>query len=295
MARIGRKPDKYIEAGFTVSKDIQEVVCNYIIENFSTGLVFEDVEDTGAIGIKFHVPIKAGTGFRAKLVKYINKINPGTGLPEEDIKIHVLDDIEWIDAYKKSILPVIIENVVIKPPWVDNVYKNMIELIIEPKMAFGTGSHETTRLCIIEILKNFKKGSSFFDLGCGSGILSILAAKLGAGFALGVDIDPQATENAEENIAINHVKEIVKIKTGSVELASRKAPYDFIAAKLIKSTILMLFDQIYNCLKPGGTALLSGLLVRDKEAVVKMLGRFNISKYGIKQSGEWLAVSVLKK
>ncbi len=295
MPGTGRKPVKYFEVGLSVSNDIQEAVCNYIIENFSTGLVLEDKDDSGSVGIKFHLPVEVGIGFRAQLVKYINNINPEFCMLEENISIHVLQDIEWIEAYKKAIHPTIIENVVIKPPWVKNNYENMVELIIEPKMAFGTGSHETTRLCIIEILSNFKKVASFFDLGCGSGILSILAAKLGGRSVLGVDIDPQATENAEENVEINHVKNIVKIKTGSVELAARKAPYDFIAANLIKSTILILFDQIYNYLGSGGMAVLSGLLVHDKEAIIRMLRDFDILKYHIKQSGEWVAVSVVKK
>ncbi len=285
----------YIEASLSVPQNIHDAVCNFIIENYSGGLILEAEEKSDEVGIKFHVPESDGDGFRTGLVDYINRILPSRSFSLSCIKSKIIKNVEWVDAYRQSVKATVVDSVVIRPPWLAVDYKDKLEVVIEPKMAFGTGSHETTKLCIREILSYFRPGQTFFDLGCGSGILSILAAKLGAKIAKGVDTDLMAVQNAMENIEINGVQDAVIIESGSIERAGDDPLYDFLVANLIKSTILELYEKIDAAVRSGGIIVLSGLLQEDKKDVVAMLTEFGVLKYNINKEGQWLAIRVDNK
>jgi ribosomal protein L11 methyltransferase len=290
-----RKREFYLEAALSVRREIHELVCNYIIENYSSGLVLEDEEDSPEVGIKFYVPESSGEGFKFGLAKYINAIDNLGNFSQNEIRIKKIANIEWERSYRDSIKPIKIDNIIIRPPWVEIKNRAFIEIIIEPKLAFGTGSHETTKLCLREINRRFRPGMAFFDLGCGSGILTILAAKLGAAFAKGVDIDVAAVKNARENLEINKISDRATIEFGSVEKAGDGAKYDFFAANLIKGAIVELYERISALVKPGGIILLSGLLEQDKKAMAELLNRPDISEYEINQDGQWLAYTIIKR
>jgi ribosomal protein L11 methyltransferase len=162
-------------------------------------------------------------------------------------------------------------------------------------MAFGTGRHETTKLCIREILKHLKGGQDFLDLGCGSGILSVLAAKLGARRVRAIDIDGVAVRNCRENVFINNVTKVVEVREGSIEQAEGDPPYDFIVANIIRSTIISLYEKIHASVKPGGVIVLSGLLESDEAPVIKTISKFSFLKYDINRDGQWLAITVIRK
>jgi len=289
------KPARFYEASLHVPRAIHELVCNYIIENFAKGVILEDEDDAPEIGIKFYLPESLGEAFKESLAKYINEISKENLIYAGDIRIKTVEAVEWEQAYKDSIRPIVVENVVIRPPWVSYPANDKIELIIEPKMAFGTGSHETTKLCIREILRFFQPGWTMFDLGCGSGILSILAAKLGAKFVKGVDIDLVAVENAGENIIMNGVSDRVEIQFGSIEKANSKIKFDFLAGNLIKNAIIEMYDRINAAVRPGGILLLSGLLFQDKDAMAVLLNRGDVRSCEINQDGQWLSYTIIKK
>jgi ribosomal protein L11 methyltransferase len=288
-------PINFIEVSLSVPRPIHDAVCNFIIENYSGGLVLEEEEKSDQVGIKFHIPESNGYDFRTELAGYINRIAEKGTFDSSDIRTKIIRNVEWVEAYRQSVKVTTVENVVVRPPWLSGDYNNKLEIIIEPKMAFGTGTHETTRLCIKEILHYFKPGQTFFDLGCGSGILSILAAKLGAKTAKGVDIELMAIQNAKENIEINGVGNNIAIELGSIEKAADDPPYDFLVANLIKSTILELYDKIDAAVKPGGIIVLSGLLLEDEKEIIAMLREFGVLKYNINKDGQWLAVRIYKK
>ncbi len=143
------------------------------------------------------------------------------------------------------------------------------------------------------MLDGLKPGDRFFDLGCGSGILSILAARLGAGKVIGVDISDVAIVNARENVEINKVADQIEIKVGSVEVAVATAPYDFLVANILKNVVVELFDRMYDAVRPGGIVVLSGLLEEEQEDVLEMVKRRGNMKYRIIKEGEWIAVEVV--
>ncbi|UCD93489.1 MAG: 50S ribosomal protein L11 methyltransferase [Candidatus Zixiibacteriota bacterium] len=295
MPAPGEKPKEYIEASLTVPRDIQEAVCDFIIENYSNGLVLEEEDGADQTGIKFYIPGPGRTDYRQALPEYINQVSPDLTFTEENIRTKIVADVEWEQTYRESVKPIVVDNVIIRPPWASSGSADKIELIIEPKMAFGTGRHETTKLCIREILKYVKCGYDFLDLGCGSGILSILAARLGARRVKAVDTDGVAVQNCRENIFINGVTNVVEVCQGSIEQVESDPPYDFLVANIIRSTIISLYERIHASVKPEGVIVLSGLLEADEAPIVETISEFGFLKYDIKQDGQWLAVKVIKK
>ncbi len=289
------EPKKYIEASFNIPREIHDAVCNFIVDNYGVGLVLDEKEDSPDIGITFYLPEYQDIDFQKKIANYINIISSDTNFLPEHISIKPIENYSWVDKFRESVKPVVIENTVVRPPWYTVPFEGKLELIIEPKMAFGTGTHETTKLCISQIIKNFKPGQNFFDLGCGSGILAILAAKLGGVNIKGVDTDLVAVENARENIEINGVKDRVTIEHGSIEKARFDRRYEFLAANIIKSTIIGLLDDIFEITTDNATIILSGLLVEDQKAVEKALSKYKIKKYEINRDGQWLAVTIHNK
>ncbi len=291
----GKAEKRYYEVSLKVSRERQEQVCDYIIEKLAGGVVIEDVEDETEVGLKFYIPEERGVNFKKDLAVFIaGESASGTAAPEA-IKSRLIADIEWVQAYKESIQAVTVGDIYIRPPWKSASLEGLIEIVIEPKMAFGTGSHETTRLCLAEINKHFRAGQSLFDLGCGSGILSILAAKKGARKVKGVDIDVTAVANARENIVINGVEKEIEIEFGSVEKAREDGQCDFLVANLIKSSILEMYDSIREAVVSGGIIVLSGLLLQDKEDIELMLRTKGDRAFEVHQDGQWLAYTVFKR
>jgi len=285
---------KYFEVSLTVPKSIEEIVCNYIIENLASGLILEDEEGSEMIGIKFYLPDNISPGYKKELFQYINSIDSDFGFVQDSIKTKNIPDIGWVQSFRDSIQPIFLDDVVIRPPWVSIPNKDYIDLVIEPKMAFGTGRHESTRLCIRAIQKHLKEGDSFFDLGCGNGILSVLAAKKKATRVKGADIDPIAIDNARETIVMNDVANEIEYAIGSVEIAEKEKPYDVFVANIIKETILELYERIDNCTKPGGIIILSGLMTQDEKPIVSKLKKCSRSKYEITNEDQWIAFTVFK-
>ncbi len=294
MQNDSERTGKYLEVSLTVPKSIDEIVCNYIIENLASGLILEDEEGSDMIGIKFYLPDNIPPGFQKELFQYINSIDSEFEFSENSIRLKNVPDIEWVQIFRDSIQPIFINDVVIRPPWVSIPNKDYIDLIIEPKMAFGTGRHESTRLCIRAIQKHLKEGDSFFDLGCGNGILSVLAAKKKATRVKGADIDPIAIDNARETIVMNDVADKIEYETGSIEIAEKEKPYEIFVANIIKETILELYDRIDNCTKPGGIIVLSGLLAKDEGPIVSKLKECGRDNYKIIKEGGWIAFTVFK-
>jgi ribosomal protein L11 methyltransferase len=287
-------PGRYIEVSLAVPNFIQEIVCNYIIENLASGLILEDEEDSDTLEIKFYLPKSNRLEFKKSLIQYLNSIDPEINFSESGIIIKDVPDIKWVKVFRDSIKPIYIDDIVIRPPWIRVDGKDYTDIIIEPKMAFGTGQHESTRLSIRAIRKYLKEGCSFFDLGCGNGILSILASKKKAGKIRGSDIDPIAIDNARENLVINGVEDKIELGLGSIEIAEQSGPYEFFVVNIIKETILNLYDRIDNCTGMGGIIVLSGLLREDESSITSKLKKCGRNRFEITNEGQWVAFTVFK-
>jgi ribosomal protein L11 methyltransferase len=282
--------EHYIEASIEVPNEIADAVCNFIIENISSGLILEEEEKADYTGIKFYLPRNDDKKFRQKLNYYFKSlIELNQNLDSEPIiKERIIENVEWEAAYKDSVEAIIIANdICVRPPWDEKPSEAIYDIIIEPKMAFGTGTHETTRSCLELIRDNFKEGMSFLDIGCGSGILSILVHQMKASYIKAIDYDKVAVENCRENFRINTVDCPTDIILGTTEKCQNDKSYDFVCANIIKVTILDIFDDLLKLTNDKGSLILSGLLDVDEDEIISKLGQNNLNNYYIHKDNEW--------
>lgn len=191
------------------------------------------------------------------------------------------EDKDWINNWKEFFHPFRLDNILIKPTWIDQseVELQPGDLLVEidPGTAFGTGAHETTKLCIAQLKKYLNGEQEVFDVGCGSGILSIIAVKLGAKQVFGVDIDPLAIDASYENAAVNHIsKTQVSFQKGDVIgdsgfTAAIEKQYDVVVANILADVIIPLSEKIAPFLKPDGVFISSGIINTKEEQVREAL------------------------
>ncbi|CAM2846195.1 50S ribosomal protein L11 methyltransferase [Hathewaya histolytica] len=205
----------------------------------------------------------------------------------EDREIYEQD---WANNWKKYYKPTkISERVVVKPTW-ESYEKNQDELIIEldPGMAFGTGTHETTRMCIKALEENLTKESEVFDIGTGSGILAIGAKILGAKEVKAVDLDPVAVDAAKKNVEINKIDGIEVLEGNLMDVIHGKA--DIVVANIIADIILFLCEDVKSFLKPGGKFISSGIILDRKNDVEEKLKEVGYKILEVKNEGEWVCI-----
>ncbi len=286
--------ESYSELTIEIPNQQVELVCDFIINNITNGIVLEDEEGSNITLIKFYVPEETETSSIALIKDFFNGHKSDFELVPE-INKSLIKNVAWEEEYKKSVKPVWIGNdIVVYPTWDKTEFKAQHKIIIEPKMAFGTGTHETTRSCLKVIYNNFQSGSNFLDLGCGSGILSILAGKMGASFIKAVDYDILSTENTEENFIINQIKTPNEIIHGSIEKCIDDKPYDFVCANIIRKTILEMLDQLNKLTRQNGILVLSGLLEQDENVIREALAKLNLNKIESVPDNEWRTLIIKK-
>ncbi|CAD7288539.1 Ribosomal protein L11 methyltransferase [Campylobacter majalis] len=178
---------------------------------------------------------------------------------------------DWINEYKKAVKPIMVDNIYIHPSWEEPV-KNAINIIIDPALAFGSGHHESTNMCLGLIQKYAKSNMNAIDVGCGSGILSIALAKLGCNVSA-CDTDELAIQSTLENTKLNNVN-IDKIWTGSI--AGLDTKYDIVVANIIADVIFMLQNDLKKILKPNGYLILSGILNKYDDRIKRQFGEFEL-------------------
>lgn len=223
-------------------------------------------------------------------VKQFCNIGKGT------ISLSETEDKDWINNWKTFFKPFrAADNIVIKPTWETYEKENEDDILIEidPGIAFGTGSHETTKLCIQALDKYVKKGDSVLDVGCGSGILSITALKLGAAHATAIDIDEVAVKVAAENMEVNHIpasqytlfdgdlitNSFLKVKAGT--------GHDIVVANILADVIIPLTGVIRPHLKKGGLYITSGIINTKEEEVREALIANGFEILGVEYMKEW--------
>lgn len=211
----------------------------------------------------------------------------GIDLGEAKVEHEKMYEEDWANTWKQYYKPSKVgEKIVVKPIWEEYEEKEG-ELVVnlDPGMAFGTGTHETTRMCIQALEKYVKEESTVFDVGCGSGILAIAAAKLGAKLAVGVDLDPVAVESSIENVGYNNLNNIEILHGNLVEVIDGKA--DIVVANILAEIICILTDDVKRVMKYGGVFITSGIIHDRVDMVCEKLEATGFEVIEKNRDGEW--------
>lgn len=216
--------------------------------------------------------------------------------PDARVETSPLDTVDWSERWKDSIRVHQLGRLTIAPPWLADGLDPADTVVIEPEMAFGTGEHATTRGVIRLMQSVIRDGDRVADLGAGSAVLAIAAAKLGARHVAAIEIDHDAIANAEENVRCNDVVDRVTVIEGDAALLlPLVAPVRVITANIISSVLLALLPAIEAALQPDGRAILSGILSGERDDMVRALGH---SGWGITAEDEedgWWSVAIARR
>jgi len=216
----------------------------------------------------------------------------GAGGMASHIGVSALPDRDWDALWSMSLEPIRIGRFRIRQSWnpADPSLEG-VDLIIDPKRAFGTGYHATTQLILEWLEDHISGGEHVLDFGTGTGILAMAALRLGAARAVGIDDDPVAIECAGENAAVNNFGPEIDLRTGSLENLD-KEKFDIIVANLDRNTVLRLYDRLKDHLVPGGRICLSGLLIEDFADIAVMLATAGGRIVERREREEWMAIEV---
>ena len=226
---------------------------------------------------------------------HLSQIQP---LPTPTYRL--IHDQDWMAAWKKQYRPLKVgKKLAILPAWAENTFPDRIPIRINPGMAFGTGTHPTTQLCLEMMESKIQPGQNIFDIGCGSGILSAAAIKLGADRVYGVDISSAASASSAENADLNQVRKKIELFKGSTaEIIGGcfdilQAP--LVIANILASVILRLFDDgLAELVEPGGFLILSGILTPHISEVSSKAETFGLQLVEQLEIDDWAALGLLK-
>ncbi len=266
-------------------------------------------EDDGTAYISFYTEEKSEdkddeqllNALRDKLKEANEFIDVGEGIIEKSLT----EDVDWVNNWKQYFKSFTVENFFIKPTWetMDDSHKDMEMIEIDPGTAFGTGKHDTTQLCMKQLIRYVKKGDRVLDLGCGSGILSIVAKKLGAAEVDMTDIDPAAIQAVGENFAVNRMAmDDVEVIAGNVleekelQIKFEQKRYDIVVANILADVIIPIAGMVDRFLKPGGIFISSGIIYMKEDEVKEAVEKNDrLTLLDVVKQGDWRSVVAEKK
>lgn len=217
--------------------------------------------------------------------------------PAAPVREGELQDEDWSEGWKAHFKPLRVGNLVVRPAWrTVKLRPGDAEVVLDPGMAFGTGDHPTTRACLRGVVKHVKPGMRIFDLGTGSAILAIAAAKLGSGPILAVDIDELAVRAARENVADNGVANVVQVEQGSVDHPAVAAfgPADLVLANLNSALHIRMAADILPTVKPGCCIVASGVGSAGLRGVTAAYRAAGATAIQVRNLGEWRALTITR-
>lgn len=307
---------KWSEICIHTTQSAIEPVSNILHEAGASGVVIEDPQDLErawetkfgeiyqlspddypkeGVLVKAYLPVNSFLGETVDAIKEaINQlVEFDIDLGHNTVSVSEVNEEEWATAWKKYYKPVkVSEKITITPTWEEYERIHDEELIIEldPGMAFGTGTHPTTVLCIQALERHLTDGDNVIDVGTGSGVLSIAAAKLGASHIDALDLDEVAVQSAKLNIKLNKVQDVVTVKQGNLLEGISSSP-DLIVANILADVIVKMTDDAYTVLRPGGKLVTSGIIQGKRKEVKEAMLASGFEIIEIMEMEDWLAIT----
>lgn len=263
-------------------------------------------EDDGVAYVSFYIePEKDHAETLQEVTEAVRELADFVDIGEASIEKSETADVDWMNNWKKFWKPFKVDDkIIIKPTWEklpEDTTEDTLVVELDPGTAFGTGMHHTTRLCITQMKKYLQKGQKLFDVGCGSGILSIIGLMLGAGEAMATDVDPNAVAAAIENAKVNHIDmSKYDVKAGDIitdadfRHTCGDEKYDLVLANILADVIIPLSGVIKDNMKPGALFVSSGIINTKEDAVREALLSNGFEILEVTHSGDWVAFTARK-
>ena len=291
----------WVEARITVDPELQDSVSDFLISELGRGVILEDAQDK--VLIKAYLSKEdLESGALTAIETYLENIsNMHSGHVDIQVDLDHIVEEDWHQGWKKYFKPLKIgKTLIVKPTWetyVPEPHEKVIE--IDPGMAFGVGTHASTRLMLEELerLSMFKglENKDVLDVGTGTGILAIWAAKLGARSVIAIDVDPDAVEAARKNVKLNLVGQ--KVAVSATPLWEIEGPFDLVLANLDKETLILLAKDMAERVKSKGILLASGILMNQVQPVEQAFKRHSMNKLELvidQKDKEWALLKFQK-
>lgn len=289
----------WVEIQVVVTSEVEEAISNLLCELGSNGVVLVDGEHGAGSSVAGYIPAGERIHDKVKRIRELWEGLCGLGLADGDCRIAIrhLPASDWASGWQERFTPVhVSDRLIVKPPWASvSTRDDHITIDIVPGMAFGTGEHETTQLCLRVLDRMIRAGDCVLDLGTGSGVLAIAAAKLGAGSVTAVDIDEVAVDGARENVARNGVSDRVHVYWGGIDHPQVEGPYRVIVSNIDTRTLSRLFAALPPLLAPDGVLMLSGVLSMEGDEVVRSLSAHAFDVVQQATMGEWWGGVAVKR
>ena len=306
-----KEPDKWLKVERSAPADLMDALGNFLTEKGAQGVFQESATPEHTVGdfpeplieeiIKAYFPQDMRSEKKiASIQKYLDSLQEiFPDLQKPSLKTEIVSDPDWGEQWKKYFKPIrVCNNIIVKPTW-ERYAPSSRDIVIEidPGMAFGTGQHASTRMCMEAIEDVMMKDRSIkewkvLDVGCGTGILGITAAKIGAQDVICVDIDKKAVEIAGENAAINNVESSLRISNKNV--ATINEPRNLIIANLTAKLLLNLRPHLVQLLLPEGYMIISGIIELDAKNIEEHFSVDPLTLYKVITEKEWVCY-VLRK
>lgn len=295
----------WLEVSSTVNGELAEAIAELFSRFGSRGVAIESlrIEDdkseghpVGMVVVRAYLPVENHLGLIKQRIEegfwHLSQIQP---LPQPSFRL--IKEEDWSQAWKSHYHPIPIgKRLMILPAWSQPSSGDRLHVILNPGMAFGTGTHPTTRLCLMAIENYLHSSQRMIDLGCGSGILSIAAARLGASHVQAWDNDAKAVDAARDNVRLNHLTKRITVEVGSlpellakVEEINHKA--DLLVANITASVLEnMIIAGLVRAVKDGGIVILSGLLAPQTESLSAICDLHGLAHIETRGEEDWRAL-----
>ncbi len=281
--------EKYWQLRITTDQPVNDLIVGFLSNVGAEGFV----EETNELSCYF-ADRKWNPSFRTDVNEFLNSLKKQGKVETFTTEVTEIRNQDWNRQWEDTIVPVeVTDNVAIKPSWKEYDGPARIVIEIDPKMSFGTGHHETTRMMIRLLEKFMKGGEKVLDIGTGTGVLAIAAVKLGAERCCAIDNDEWSIENARENIKKNRVENKIELLKGELTSMSGSA-FDLVVANLNRNTLLYIRNEIFEKCSKGGFLLLSGVLTLDEGDIVSHYVERGFTAVETMHEAEWSALAFKK-